>query len=337
MNCDMSDNYVIYTAGGMVIHSSTVEVDDCEFSSNTALYEYGGGLCVLNSTSSVIKSCIFSENSAGVLGGGLHAMNGSDVVVIGSLFLANISDNYGGGLSTSSDSEATALNTSFLGNRCDVFGGGAFLDGPAGGHSSTFVNCLFSGNRSDDCGGGIYSGEDRRLVVTNATFSLNGADGASGDGGGLYIDYSGDAVIGNSIFWENSDSTGTGETAQILNNGALAIDFSCVQGWTGSFGGTGNFGYDPQFTDADGPDDIAGTEDDDLHFPWKNYCCNSGENSILPSDDYDLDGDGDFSEYIPFDLNGEKRITFPHHHGVVDRGALEMPPPDRSLSGAYQS
>ena len=41
------------------------------------------------------------------------------------------------------------------------------------------------------------------------------------------------------------------EAAQITVNGGVApsIDCSCVQGWTGSLGGAGNFDQEPAFCD----------------------------------------------------------------------------------------
>jgi hypothetical protein len=88
-----------------------------------------------------------------------------------------------------------------------------------------------------------------------------------------------------------------------------SIQSSCVQGWTGSLGGVGNHGLDPLFIDADGRDDIPGTDDDDLRLHSNSACIDAGDNNAVPPD-------------IIVDLDGNARIQ----HGIVDMGAYEHEP-----------
>jgi hypothetical protein len=48
-------------------------------------------------------------------------------------------------------------------------------------------------------------------------------------------------------------------------------------------------------------------------------CVDRGNNNELPSDKLDLDGDGNITEAVPFDLDGNDRIS----NGTVDMGAYE--------------
>ena len=47
----------------------------------------------------------------------------------------------------------------------------------------------------------------------------------------------------------------------------------------------------------------------------------AGDNTALPTDEFDIDGDGDTTEPLPYDANGASRVA----NGTVDRGAFESP------------
>ena len=177
---------------------------------------------------------------------------------------------------------------------------------------------MFAGNDAKR-GGAVYNQGD--VTTTNCTFSANSAETA----GGVY-GYSSDTrvsitTVDNCIFWNNSDDGGAGESAQIGGgpDADLTVNHTCVMGWTGALGGTGNIGDDPLFVDADGPDDIIGTLDDNLRLPAESPCFNAGDNTALPADIFDLDGDGNTDEPIPFDLDRDHRVA----NQTVDMGAYE--------------
>ena len=56
---------------------------------------------------------------------------------------------------------------------------------------------------------------------------------------------------------------------------------------------------------------------------WKSWwiCIDAGDNSAVPADTVDLDGDGDTTETVPIDLDGNARIR--NHPCVADTGIGE--------------
>ena len=77
-------------------------------------------------------------------------------------------------------------------------------------------------------------------------------------------------MIANSILWNGGNELWE-------EYGAIAtVTYSNVQGgWPGD----GNIGADPLFVDADGPDGISGTDDDDLRLLIGSPCTDAGDNS----------------------------------------------------------
>lgn len=66
----------------------------------------------------------------------------------------------------------------------------------------------------------------------------------------------------------------------------------------------------------------------DFHLRPDSPCIDRGDNNSIPSDTTDLDGDGNTTEPIPFDLDGNPRIVDGNNDGnsVVDMGAYEYNP-----------
>ncbi|MCG8407426.1 MAG: hypothetical protein MI923_19680 [Phycisphaerales bacterium] len=290
LNCDFIDNQ---TSGfGAAIYNDRVRdqfsgqvplIRACTFIGNIADGSTGGGAGVYSSRSHpLIDDCMFIGNRAGP--------NGSTLAP--------------GGAIQNSDSNAIVMNCAFIGNTASSRGGaiGSFSGSPS------FVNCLFSGNRveanlTDRDGGGLHIVSGTALVL-NCTFSENNA---TNNGGGLWIS-SADSTVSNCIFWNNADLGGTDESAQIFIDGSSpSLGFLCVQGLS-SLTGAGHTGLDPLFRDADGVDDIVGTEDDDLRLQPGSPCIDAGDNTAVPPDAFDLDGDTDTVEPIPFDATGDLRF-----------------------------
>jgi len=112
----------------------------------------------------------------------------------------------------------------------------------------------------------------------------------------------------------------------------------------GAAPGTGNIDADPLFVEAPdpGPDGEWGTADDDhgdLHLQAGSPCIDAAKNVNVPSDWFDLDGDGDTSERMPYDLDEHPRFVDdpntpdtgvpypPDYPQVVDMGAYEFQVP----------
>ena len=185
-------------------------------------------------------------------------------------------------------------NTALLGN-----GGGACnIESKA-----AFTNCVFTGNTAGNCGGGMYNeGGDVRII--NCTFAANQGHWRVG---GVFC-AAGTTTLTNCILWGNGRmyEMRYDEAAQTGGDTLPTISYCCIQGWNGSLGGEGNWGADPLFVDADGPDNVAGTPDDDLRLSPGSPAIDAGDNAGVPS-------------FTTTDLQGRPRIT----GGAVDLGAFE--------------
>jgi len=204
----------------------------------------------------------------------------------------NIIENEGVGIEaqgTLGRSSATIINCTIAGNR----GAGIYARARK---TPTITNCIIIGNK----GAGVDV--DERATITNCTIVGNAASGIS-----AYM-----ATIANSIIWGNSSQ-------QIVDDyNTCVVTHSNVQGgWSGD----GNIDADPCFADADGPDNIIATEDDDLRLTPGSPCIDIGNNDvdtdpwlpgIQPLPETALDG-------RPRIIDGDCNDT-----DVIDMGAYEF-------------
>ncbi|MHC4387463.1 MAG: hypothetical protein ACYSX1_02530 [Planctomycetota bacterium] len=341
-NCTFSGNSAM-DGGGVHNSVSDATVTNCVFSSNTG---YNGGGMLNTSSNSRVTNCTFSNNWA-PYGGGMHNHYNSSPTVTDCAFAGNWAD-YGGGIYNGPDIGPALSKCTFTGNSATE--GGAVYN-----HTATaqlLANCSFRGNWAD-YGGAVYTNLDANSVLMNCAFSGNWAlygaavynyscgatlidctlsgNDANDYGGGLYSDPNTVARLTNCILWANSDSTGINENAQIY--GGATVNYSCIQGWSG--GGTGNIDKDPNFVvdPNDGGDGWGVGEDDfgDLNLLPGSKCIDAGDNSILPPDIADLDGDDNTGEPTPRDLHGHlRRIDEPNTPDtgngtgpIVDMGVYE--------------
>ncbi len=184
----------------------------------------------------------------------------SDPSLLGCKFLGNRAS-WGGGLYHENQSHPTLVNTIFSGNTAEGNGG---IDALAAG--ATLINCTLAGNVSNSWWPGGMGADPYPAQTTRIT---------------------------NCVFRGNRNEDGTGEAAQfaVLFDAELFVDYSSIQGWSGVFGGVGNFGDDALLVDLNGADGIAGTEDDDLRLSPGSPCADAGDNDIIPAGiTTDLDG-----------------------------------------------
>jgi len=178
--------------------------------------------------------------------------------------------------------------------------------------SPTVTNCTLSGNTATNNGGGMVNNSSSP-TMTNCSFNGNSA-GSSG--GGMYNWNNSNPTVTNCILWENFDSGGMDESAQIHTvSGTPVVNYSDVQGgWTGA-GGTGNIDANPLFIDPNGLDDIPGTEDDDLRLLAGSPCIDAGISisGISP----DLDGN---ARLVDDPATTDTGLGFP----PIDMGAYEF-------------
>ena len=271
------------------------------YGNGSSAYDDGGGIRIVEG-SPALANCTFTANY-GVAGGAMINVWSSNPTITDCSFIGNRAEAEGGAIRNGHGSNSAFTNCTFFDNHASQ-GGGAIsnIDG-----SPIFTNCLFSGNVAANAGGAMINEGSGTATLLNCTFVSNSVQGSFT--GGIYQYEDSISTVINCVLWGNSDDGGTDESAQLGmdQGGAVIVDYSCIQGLTGALGGTGNIGSDPLLADPDGPDDIPGTADDDLHLLDGSPCINTGTN-----DDPNLPA---------LDFEGEPRIQ----QCRVDMGADESP------------
>lgn len=318
-------DWSLMAGGGMFVRYGNPQIRDCKFVYNLASTS-GAGMYAMVSNCS-ISGCEFNSNflpGADVqpCGGAALAVMWSDdpamtTTINSCRFIKNKAYEWGGALcSCWSNLEITdcVFSQNVTYDSYDAWsaplGGGIY--GLAG--NLVLQNCLFSANAAVGepiftRGGAIDFEYECQPVLRNCTFVDNSADAY---GGGIRGSSDINTItLQNCIFWNNTDKNGAVESAQIHECNEIVIDYSCVQGWTGTFGGVGNIGADPCFIDADGDDNIVGTEDDNLRLSADSPCIDKGDNSVVME---------------PNDLDGRYRVVDGDCNDteIVDMGAYEF-------------
>lgn len=206
------------------------------------------------------------------------------------------------------DSSATIDDCVFLGNS-PVGGGGA---------SALFRNCVFANNERM-----ALRWSFGNLYVLNCTIVDNGFElnPVGVFGAGIELQTEAAAQVLNSIIWgngipsnnQNREEDQLGVREDFGNS--LEIDYSIVEGWTGRFGGDGNFSADPRLVNVNGLDGEPGTIDDDVR--------------LLPSSPAIGAGLSTSPYLLSPDLDGHPRILC----GSIDMGAYEFGIGDRDCDG----
>lgn len=234
------------------------------------------------------------------------ALDSSNAMLVDCTFAGQNAADWGGGMFMARG-QATIINTRFTENHADRGGGAIHAVDSA---DPVLANCTFIGNDAVDYGGALNNGwpgyAANHADVRSCTFIGNSAAG----GGAIRLAGTSELVVSNSIIW--------GNTSQIAEDGSVlpVVDYCDVQG---GHTGTGNIDADPMCVDgrpqADSP------------------CLDAGDSNALPADVADLDDDGNTTEPLPLDLDGNPRAADdPGAPGtgtggcpIVDMGAFERP------------
>ena len=283
--------------GGLIYHvGGTLSISNSDFIENSAYYASCG---ITNfSDWSEFVGCRFIRND-GLEANSILYNEGTSALIVNCIFKENINDDGRGGIVVNSDSNVQIINSIFVKNQALWTSNGAAIRNHRS--SPEIINCTFVDNYS--CYEGC--GEGRGPI-------------------GNYDDSS--PTITNSILWNyyqhSSDRTGL-----IYNDASstATVTYSNID-QDGYEGQNGNIRQDPMFYDT-GWDDNGPSDDPsddvwvggDYHLRQDSPCINTGDNAALPPDTTDLDNDGNTTEPIPVDLDGEARII----DGVVDMGAYE--------------
>ncbi|GMU22948.1 MAG: hypothetical protein AMXMBFR13_30320 [Phycisphaerae bacterium] len=319
---DTDNSYHVVSAAGA--DPTTVldgfSITDGNADASSGLNSWGGGL-LIEGGSTFVHRCRLTANKA-TLGGGMACVAGAEVTLSECAFADNRAYR-GGGLAVLEESEARISTCRFVGNRApNNTGGGLYVS-----ESRALVaNCAFNGNRGFGSSA-IGLMQQSTASIVNSSFSANQG------GWALTVEFSSTASLHNSIFWGNQDGV------YVVPADSLTATYNRLQS---AWPGIGNTIGDPLFVDADGADDIPGTEDDDLRLQPGSPCIDAGDSSALPADVADLDGDGDITEPLPLDLDGRpRRVDDPDTPDagagdppVVDMGAYEYQPPVQLVRAA---
>ena len=340
-NVTFSGNSAGYSGGAMFnlgwfIFSSTSSptLNTVTFAGNSAGDDggamlnkgYGSG-----NSSPVLNTVTFADNSASSGGAMFNAYNSpslSDVT-----FAGNSADNNGGAMLNDGSSPRLS-DIIFSGNSAGDDGGAMYNLGNRffGDSSPILSNVTFSGNSARN-GGAMYNeaGEMHDDVILSSASSpvLNNVTFAGNSarfGGAMLNDGrfgSSSPVLHNAILWGN---IATNRGHQLYNLDAIPVlSYTLIQSGTNHITGTGSFTVtygpgiltsDPLFVDADGPDNITGTLDDNLRLSRLSPAIDAGDNSAIS---------------LLTDLAGNPR--FYDDTGVVDTGYGTAPFVD---IGAYE-
>jgi hypothetical protein len=309
----------------------------------------GGGVVCENNTLAKpeILNCRIRANS--VLGrsaarGGGVALRNTDATIAHSRITGNEAQaghNAFGGAIDLRASNPLIVNCTIAGNTAhapyDYYsprsGEGGGISGVGG--NPTIINCRITLNWAMTNGGGIsFQGDPHNESVpriAHCTFADNHVE--SGTGGAVYIGDTCDARIDNSILWGNSapqgveiacaDGPNLAASFNDVRGGAdwLYVEEGCTLGW-----GLGNIDVNPRF---------AGAQNGNYRLLPDSPCIDAGDNTAVPADTIDLDGDADTIERTPLDLDRTARLVDdcqtpdtgnpdpPVYLNIVDMGAYE--------------
>jgi hypothetical protein len=225
--------------GGMYINGGSPTFIHCTFRGNWG--ELGGGMSVSGSNST-LRHCIIERNSAFGKGAGILCV-GSNLKIMNCAIRYNATTRVGSGR-----------------------GGGLWCRASI----PVITNTIISENSAGTDGGGIYNDYESDLILTNCRITANVVGWATG--GGIANHFDSHPILTNCIVYGNRNSAGTDQSAQLYGNWPV-VNFCCIEGWTGTLGGVGNFGNDPLFVDPNHED----PKERDYHLRQGSPCIDTGD------------------------------------------------------------
>jgi hypothetical protein len=261
-NCIFLRNTASYYGAGVYNGGGNITLSNCSFIENTAVSVSRGGGMYSTSGTPTLTNCTFKNNSAGYLGGALFNA-GSNPRLNNCAFIGNPMAIY------NCTSNSTFTNCIFIGNSNAMTNW--YYSHP------TLINCIFTGN-SGGSKGTIYNNQSAPIFI-NCTFSGN-----SGDQGSALLNQCGsNPVLTNCILWDSGN-----EICDHHDGSLSTVTYSDIYS---GYPGAGNSNVDPLFIDADGADNVVGTEDDNLRLLPDSPCIDAGDpNYVCEPNETDLDG-----------------------------------------------
>ncbi|HTF89574.1 MAG TPA: right-handed parallel beta-helix repeat-containing protein [Planctomycetota bacterium] len=292
--------------GAVAFKSAGGSIEGCDFIGNSSP-GIGGAIYVTFSPGSEVnlRDCTFENNHSGASGGALDAIGGV-LRLERCRFENNQASSAGGALKID-------LCQLYL-DQCRIAGNSALVGGAVSAYNgdSQFTNCSIVDNSAVQRAGAVL----------------------------FYQFYPTSRSWRNCVVWNN---TAPGGTAIEVMEGPLDIAWCDVQGGQASvtlgstatlIWGPGNLTGDPLFVDPDGADNNPLTVgDNDYRLSLTSPGLDAGDNASVAQDWFDLDGDSNASEPVPFDFDGNPRFvdvpsapnTGNGASPLVDMGAWERP------------
>jgi predicted outer membrane repeat protein len=239
-NVTVSQNTAGEDGGGIYSKYSDLQIENCDFTGNTAQDGFGGAIDYWNygdpqyadeTYQIVITNSQFSNNTASGDGGVCIGKTDDDLSIInvtidGCEFVDNIADSYGGLYLRGNMLTFSILNSIFTGNEAINYVAGCCFTHYCTGE---MINCLFASNTAATAGGYCNSGGISVWTGTNVDLvNCTLVDNSAAYGAGLTVGSGGTATITNCLFWGNSYD----QIALIDYNdqgGTLFVDYCDVQ------------------------------------------------------------------------------------------------------------
>jgi len=306
--------------------SGPVRISGSTFDRNSAYFS-GGALYLGNAQSIVIDHCSFVLNACGH-SGGAGFLEAPSVRVSNTLARSNSAVSpesagqaFGGAFRCASP-DSLFVNCDFERNAIYVR---SFGLAAGGGVSASGVcraqNSLFVGHQDESDGSSDAS------VIAADTLILEGCTLVNNSEWRREVLHANNLTMRNTIVWDDDSGLTLDE---MITAGTIDAAY-CVA--RELLSGPGNLAANPLFLDPDGPDDDPTTfEDNDYRLRVTSPCVDAGDSAAVPPDALDLDNDGDTTEPLPIDLDGNPRIV--DVRCIPDGGAGGPPTVDM---GAYEA
>lgn len=297
IDSSINGNSVLTGTGGAIVNSGTLTLRNSSIAGNGAALSVGGisnsgVLKIVNST--IANNHAFDSGGFDGVIGALHNEAAGTVTVQNSTFSGNGATLVGGILN---DGSLTLENSTVSGNI-----GGRDRGGISNNGSLALRNATIVGNRADasnvgGVGAGLYNNSVFGVVMHNTII----ADNVQGPVAGLSIADNFAGVAANAASSHNL--IGPGDSSGLANGGVNGNQIGVASALLGALASNGGAAQ--------------------THLPLPGSpAINAGGNDQRPIDAFDVDGDANTTEPIPFDQRGS---GFARVSGVtVDVGAVEV-------------
>ncbi len=262
------------------------------------------GIRVENSDSVFLQNCTIYDNYT-IYGAGISLAN-SIIGIHNSSFKNNYAREDGGAIDVDQNSKLYCSKVLWSGNSCRSFGGA--IQNYWG--TVNIMNSVFH-NNSASLGGAMYnSGGTVSMHQVTEVASIAGGS-FSGPNQGFRFIGAGNIKIYNSLF---TGLVGRLNSTVEFRNSLLVGSRTGNNTWRTSWGTDkgGNIDAKPLFVDS-----LNGN----FNLAKCSPGIDAGNSNFIPADSWDIDGDGDTLEPLPYDYEGNARMV----NGIVDMGAYEAP------------